>query len=122
MNITIENFTNDLQLTLLNSIARLLLLCCAKLQNTLWAHTNSMTVEQQRRPLRLAIYNQVNYHLHVVAGAMRVLQPLTSAPITVFLTSKVLNENWYGFMDWLGKEEGFEWKDCADYDSTGAYE
>jgi hypothetical protein len=66
------------------------------------------------RPLRLAIYNQVNYHLHVVAGAMRVLQPLTSAPVTVFLTSKVLN-NWFGFMDWLGNEKGFVWKELEDY-------
>lgn len=67
------------------------------------------------RPLRLAIYNQVNYHLHVVAGAMRVLQPLSSAPVTVFLTSKVLRHNQYGFMDWLGGQAGFVWKELEDY-------
>lgn len=67
------------------------------------------------RPLKLAIYNQVNYHLHVVAGAMRVLQQLSTAPVTVFLTSKVLRNNWFGFMDWLGSEKGFVWKELEDY-------
>lgn len=73
-------------------------------------------------PLRLAIYNQVNYHLHVVAGAMRVLQPLTSAPVTVFLTSKVIQNNWYGFMDWLGNAEGILYKELDDYDGSEAFE
>jgi hypothetical protein len=72
-------------------------------------------------PLKLAIYNQVSYHLHVVAGAMRVLQALTSAPVTVFLTSKVIQQNWYGFVDWLGREEGFVWKELQEYDGE-AYE
>jgi hypothetical protein len=35
--------------------------------------------------------------------------------VTVFLTSKVIQQNWYGFMDWLGKEEGFVYKQVEDY-------
>lgn len=69
--------------------------------------------DSKHRPLKLAIYNQVNYHLHVVAGAMRVLQALTPAPICVFLTSKVIRNNHFGFMDWLGSEKGFVWKDIS---------
>jgi hypothetical protein len=53
---------------------------------------------------------------------MRVLQDLTSAPITVFLTSKVVQNNLYGFMDWLGAEEGFVWKELHQYDGSEAFE
>lgn len=65
---------------------------------------------------------QVHYHLHVVAGAMRVLRPLTSAPVTVFLTSKVLETDPWGFMAWLGKEPGFVWKTCEGFDGTEQFE
>lgn len=53
---------------------------------------------------------------------MRVLKPLTSAAVTVFVTSRVLEENWYGFMDLIGDEDGFEWKDCEAYDGSEAFE
>lgn len=72
------------------------------------------------RPLQLAIYNQVDFHLHVVAGAMRVLRPLTSSRVTVFVSTRVLQEDAYGFMSWLGQEPGFCFRDCAEYDDTAA--
>eukprot|EP00775_Hariotina_reticulata_P006842 gene6842-7060_t len=78
------------------------------------------TILQQ--PLQLAILNQVDFHLHVVAGAMHVLQPLTSAPVSVYLTDKVLNHNHFGFMEWLGSAEGFEYKDCAQIKDNTAYD
>ncbi|KAF8068202.1 Ugt3a1 [Scenedesmus sp. PABB004] len=73
-------------------------------------------------PLRFAIVNQVHFHLEVVAGAMQVLSGLTSAPVTVYLPAKVLSGNWYGFRNWLGAREGFEWKECKDYDGTTTYD
>lgn len=53
---------------------------------------------------------------------MRVLKPLTSAAVTVFVTSRVLKENWYGFMDWIGDEDGFVWKECEAYDGSEAFD
>jgi hypothetical protein len=38
--------------------------------------------------------------LEVVAGAMHVLQGLTSAPVTVYLPAEVLLRSWHGFTDW----------------------
>jgi hypothetical protein len=38
---------------------------------------------------RFAIYNPVQFHLEVVAGAVHVLQQLTNEPVTVFLPEKV---------------------------------
>lgn len=75
-------------------------------------------------PLRIAIYNQVHIHLHVVAGVMQVLRPFTSGPITVFLLSEVLNGNRYGFMEWLGQLDGFQYKDCKQFEQTapGTYD
>jgi hypothetical protein len=64
----------------------------------------------------------VDFHLHVVAGAMHVLQPLSSAPVTVYLTDKVLNHNHFGFMEWLGSAEGFEYKDCSHINDKTAYD
>ena len=40
-------------------------------------------------PLRLAIVNQVHFHLEVVAGAMHVLKDFSSGPLTVYLPAKV---------------------------------
>lgn len=74
------------------------------------------------RPLQLAIVNQVHFHLEVVAGAMHVLRGLTSAPVTVYLPAKVLKNNWYGFTAWLGKAEGFVWKECKEYDGNTTYD
>eukprot|EP00882_Tetradesmus_deserticola_P011348 GHRQ01012006.1.p1 GENE.GHRQ01012006.1~~GHRQ01012006.1.p1 ORF type:complete len:210 (+),score=43.33 GHRQ01012006.1:43-672(+) len=72
--------------------------------------------------LKIAIVNQVHFHLEVVAGAMHVLKPLTSGTVTVFLPAKVLKTNWYGFRNWLADKEGFEWKDSKDYDGTTTYD
>ncbi|WIA10164.1 hypothetical protein OEZ85_010368 [Tetradesmus obliquus] len=76
------------------------------------------------RPLRLAIFNQVNIHLHVVAGAMHVLRPLTSAAVTVFLPAAVLEGNLYGFMDkgWIGSMEGFIWRDVKQFDQEEKFD
>lgn len=73
-------------------------------------------------PLRMAIVNQVHFHLEVVAGAMHILKTLTSAPVTVYLPAKVMKTNWYGFRSWLGDKEGFIWKDCKEYDGTTTYD
>jgi hypothetical protein len=76
------------------------------------------------RPLRLAIFNQVNIHLHVVAGAMHVLRPLSSAAVTVFLSAEVLEGNLYGFMDegWIGSMEGFNWRDVKQFDQEERFD
>jgi hypothetical protein len=87
-----------------------LLLCCTTQQASAAA------------PLKIAIVNQVHFHLEVVAGAMHVLKPLTSGPVTVFLPAKVLKTNWYGFRNWLADKEGFEWKECKEYDGTSTYD
>jgi hypothetical protein len=87
-----------------------LLLCCTTQQASAAA------------PLKIAIVNQVHFHLEVVAGAMHVLKPLTSGPVTVFLPAKVLKTNWYGFRNWLADKEGFEWKECKEYDGTTTYD
>uniref|UniRef100_A0A383VTG1 Glycosyl transferase family 1 domain-containing protein n=1 Tax=Tetradesmus obliquus TaxID=3088 RepID=A0A383VTG1_TETOB len=88
----------------------LLLLCCGA------QHVSAGA------PLKIAIVNQVHFHLEVVAGAMHVLKPLTSGPVTVFLPAKVLKTNWYGFRNWLADKEGFEWKECKEYDGTTTYD
>ncbi len=72
--------------------------------------------------LRFAIYNQVHFHLEVVAGAMHVLRGLTSAPIDVFLPDKVIKGNWYGFSTWLGSREGFVWHDYKSYAGNETYD
>jgi hypothetical protein len=76
------------------------------------------------RPLRIAIFNQVTIHLHVVAGAMHVLRPLTSAPVAVFLPAQVLKGNLYGFMDkgWIGSSEGFLWRDVQQFDQEERFD
>lgn len=76
------------------------------------------------RPLRLAIFNQVTIHLHVVAGAMHVLRPLSSAAVTVFLPAEVLEGNLYGFMNkgWLGSMEGFDFKDVKQFDQAEKFD
>lgn len=35
---------------------------------------------------------------------------------------QVLRSNWFGFMDWLGGEEGFVWRELEDYDPGEAFE
>lgn len=76
------------------------------------------------RPLRLAIFNQVSIHLHVVAGAMHVLRPFSSAAVTVFLPAQVLQGNLYGFMDtgWLGSMEGYIWQDIQQFDQAERFD
>jgi hypothetical protein len=91
----------------------LVLLLTAALQQ---AHSASDT------PLQFAIVNQVHFHLEVVAGAMLVLKRLTSAPVTVYMPAKVIKNNWYGFMSWLGTKEGYIWKDSTEYDGTTKYD
>lgn len=73
-------------------------------------------------PLRFAIVNQVHFHLEVVAGAMHVLKGMTSDPVTIYLPAKVLSTGWYGFTNWLGKKEGFIWKECKEYDGVTTYD
>ena len=45
--------------------------------------------DKGERGPRFAIYNQVHFHLEVVAGAVHVLQQLTTEPVTVYLPAKV---------------------------------
>jgi hypothetical protein len=71
--------------------------------------------DAQQRPLRLAIINQVSFHLHVVSGAMRVLRALSSAPVTVWVSTPVLKNCW-GFCEAMAREPGFVWRDCAELD------
>jgi hypothetical protein len=42
------------------------------------AASSPAAASSSSKPLRLAIYNQVNYHLHVVAGAMLAAKQLTT--------------------------------------------
>lgn len=49
------------------------------------------------------------------AGSLHVLQAMTSALITVYLPDEVYKENWYGFMDWLGKRTDVDWRLCKNY-------
>jgi hypothetical protein len=66
------------------------------------------------RPLRLAVYNVVDFHLHVVAGALQVLRRLSSAPVTAFMTPGVLVGDRFGFSGWLGRTPGVEWRSLED--------
>jgi hypothetical protein len=93
-------------------------------QHAAAASIRSATAGLPTRPLRIAIFNQVTIHLHVVAGAMHVLRPLTSAPVTVFLPAQVLQGNLYGFMDkgWIGSSEGFLWRDVQQFDQEERFD
>ena len=82
----------------------------------------SAAISINAAPLQLAIWNQVWFHLEVVAGAMHVLGELTSAPITIYLNERVMKTDWYGFKSWMGKRPGVIWKDCKEYDGKTEYD
>jgi hypothetical protein len=82
----------------------------------------SATISIKAAPLQLAIWNQVWFHLEVVAGAMHVLGDFSSAPLTIYLNERVMKTDWYGFKSWMGKRQGVIWKDCKEYDGKTQYD
>lgn len=74
------------------------------------------------RPLRLAIVNQVHFHLEVVAGAMHILKDYTTEPVDVYLPAKVVKTNWYGFFSWMGNNKSIRFKECKEYDGVTTYD
>ncbi|GBF89288.1 hypothetical protein Rsub_02165 [Raphidocelis subcapitata] len=71
---------------------------------------------------RCAIYNPVHFHLEVVAGAVNVLQQLTTEPVDVYLPEKVVKANWYGFLSWMGEMEDVRLIDSNNYDGVTHYD
>lgn len=66
---------------------------------------------------RIAIVNHVNFHLEVLGGVLHLLKDFPN--VHVYLHSKVLKENMFGFWDWNGRNPGMDFRDFADYKGDG---